>query len=343
MRPVLEYYLEQAQSYWNGRPLYTQALMALALHRWGRPEEVAVMRQSFEERSLMQQDLGRYWKAPAGYHWSEMPIERHALLIEFFVETGAPDTFVDELRLWLLTNKQTNRWQTTKATAAAVYALLMHQDSWLEGVPVRVEVGGQPVIVADPEAGSLYSKQSWPGEEVSGDLAAITVSNPNDHAGWGAAYWQYFEELDAVQAASGTPLTVAKRVFRETMTDSGPRLEALTEGAGVHIGDKLVVRIEIAVDRDMEFIHLKDMRGSGIEPVDVLSGYRWQGGLGYYQSTGDLATHFFFDVLPRGKYVFEYPLRVAHAGRYSNGIATLQSMYAPEFSSHSASVRLTVE
>ena len=101
-------------------------------------------------------------------------------------------------------------------------------------------------------------------------------------------------------------------------------------------------RIELRVDRDMEYVHMKDLRASGFEPLNVFSGYKWQDGLGYYESTRDAATHFFFGYLPKGTYVFEYPLRVNHAGAFSNGIATIQAMYAPEFTAHSEGIRLRI-
>jgi uncharacterized protein YfaS (alpha-2-macroglobulin family) len=132
-------------------------------------------------------------------------------------------------------------------------------------------------------------------------------------------------------------------VFREENTESGPELRAITEKAPLEPGDKLIVRIELRVDRDMEYIHLKDMRASGLEPINVLSQYKWQGGLGYYESTRDVATNFFIDYLPKGTYVFEYPLRVTHKGDFSNGITSVQCMYAPEFSSHSEGIRIKVE
>ena len=88
---------------------------------------------------------------------------------------------------------------------------------------------------------------------------------------------------------------------------------------------------------------MKDMRASGLEPINVLSRYKWQDGLGYYESTKDVATHFFFDYLPKGTYVFEYPMVVNHKGNFSNGITTIQCMYAPEFTSHSEGIRVTVE
>jgi uncharacterized protein YfaS (alpha-2-macroglobulin family) len=111
----------------------------------------------------------------------------------------------------------------------------------------------------------------------------------------------------------------------------------------VAVGDELVVRIELRTDRDMEFVHLKDQRGSGTEPVDVLSQYRYQDGLAYYESTRDTATHFFIDYLPKGTYVFEYSTRIQLRGTYQTGIAEIQCMYAPEFNSHSESIALEVK
>jgi uncharacterized protein YfaS (alpha-2-macroglobulin family) len=105
----------------------------------------------------------------------------------------------------------------------------------------------------------------------------------------------------------------------------------------------LVVRIILRTDRDMEYVHLKDYRGSGTEPVNVLSRYKWQDGLGYYESTRDTASHFFIEYLPKGVYVFEYALRVQHRGQYPMGYAQVQCMYAPEFQSHSETLTLRVE
>src|SRR5690606_35152347 len=126
-------------------------------------------------------------------------------------------------------------------------------------------------------------------------------------------------------------------------TATGEELSAITAETELKVGDLVRIRIELRSDRDMEFIHMKDMRAAGLEPINVLSGYRWQDGLGYYESTKDASTNFFFDYLPKGVYVFEYDLRVNNAGDFSNGITTIQSMYAPEFSSHSEGVRILVK
>jgi len=124
--------------------------------------------------------------------------------------------------------------------------------------------------------------------------------------------------------------------------EAGSRLIALDQARALQPGDKLTIRMELRSDRAMDHVHLKDLRASGLEPTETLSGYRFQGGLGYYQSTRDAATDFFFDHLRPGTYVLEYHLRVAHAGDFSNGITTAMCMYAPEFAAHSEGIRVVV-
>ena len=165
-------------------------------------------------------------------------------------------------------------------------------------------------------------------------------------ASWGGVYWQYFEDLDKIIPPNGgteTPLKLSKKLFVEKNTDKGPVLVPINDGDEIKIGDKVKVRIELRVDRDMEYVHMKDMRAACMEPVNVISEYKWQGGLGYYESTKDASTNFFFSWLGKGTYVFEYPLFVTHSGNFSNGVTTIQCMYAPEFSSHSEGVRVKVK
>jgi uncharacterized protein YfaS (alpha-2-macroglobulin family) len=190
------------------------------------------------------------------------------------------------------------------------------------------------------QAGTGYFKHTW--NEVNPNLSSVTINNPNTVPAWGAAYWQYFEDLDKITSFEETPLKLNKKVFLEKQGDRGATMEEVSESSTLEVGDKLTIRIELRVDRDMEFIHMKDMRASGFEPINVFSQYKWQGGLGYYESTKDASTNFFFDSLPKGTYIFEYPLRVVHEGDFSNGVTTIQSMYAPEFASHSEGIRINV-
>jgi len=355
LKKARDYYLRQAEEYWLNKGVYQEGMIALAAGRHGKEKLVERIVKSLEERAIRNPELGMYWKYDRGYYWHELPIETHALLIELFTTNGQEEA-VQEMKLWLLKNKQTNHWSTTKATADAVYALLVQgvsaSDAPLaEGEAVDLDFANvkkrayKEALKAaerEAEAGSGYYKVSWSGNQIDEDWAEIKVRNPNAQISWGAMYWQYFEDLDRVERFEETPLQLKKQLYREKQSPEGPILEPVAPDTELHPGDKLVARMELRVDRPMEFVHLKDLRASGLEPLTVLSRYRYQDGLGYYQSTGDAATHFFFDQLPRGTYVFEYPLRVVHRGDFSNGMATIQCMYAPEFSSHSQGVRLKV-
>ena len=126
-------------------------------------------------------------------------------------------------------------------------------------------------------------------------------------------------------------------------TGTGEELVELDNGALLTVGDRIRVRMEIETDREMEYVHIKDMRSAGMEPVDVLSGMVYSGGLGFYRNTRDAATNFFIDHLQKGAYVLEYDVFVSHRGDFSNGITTIQCMYAPEFTSHSEGIRLQID
>jgi hypothetical protein len=191
------------------------------------------------------------------------------------------------------------------------------------------------------EAGTGFYEQRFTGSEIKPKLGHIAVRKVDEGVAWGSVHWQYLEDMSKVTPYEGTPLKLVKRLYTKEYTEKGPVLKPV---AGLlNVGDELVCRIELRVDRDMEYIHLKDYRGSGTEPVNVLSRYKYQDGLAYYESTRDTASHFFIDYLPKGTYVFEYSTRVVHKGQYQTGIAQIQCMYAPEFNSHSESVKLSVE
>ncbi|MBC7948833.1 MAG: alpha-2-macroglobulin, partial [Chitinophagaceae bacterium] len=355
VQTAYNYYRGRAQKTWTQQSKYMQGMLTLALGRTGDAATPAAILKSLKETSINNEELGMYWKdTNRGWWWYELPIERQALLIEAFHEIGKDTRTVDDLRTWLLKNKQTNNWESTKATAEACYALLLTGSSWTTAEPtVRVQLGNTTVSSADNklEAGTGYFKKTIEGSaitpsmgNISLSLSPINTSNSGSTTtgpSWGAVYWQYFEDIDKITTAA-TPLQLSKKLFVETVSDRGPVLTPVNNGASLKVGDKIKVRIELRVDRDMEYVHMKDMRAAAMEPVNVLSGYKWQGGLGYYETTRDASTNFFFNLLRKGTYVFEYTLFVTHAGDFSNGITTIQSMYAPEFSSHSEGIRVKI-
>jgi hypothetical protein len=342
------YFMERTKATWTGERKYMQGMIAIALHRANDKTTPQAILKSLKETSINHKELGMYWKTnQRGWWWHEAPIERQALLIEAFQEISGDAAIVNDLKTWLLKNKQTSNWESTKATAEACYALLMTGTNWLaEESTVAVQLDKTKLVAENAEVGTGYFKKSIAGSEVNAAMGNIQVNvsgekSTSNAPSWGAVYWQYFEDLDKI-TYSDTPLKLAKKLFIEKNSDNGPVLTPVNPGDVLHVGDKIKVRIELRADRDMEYVHMKDMRASGFEPVNVLSSYKWQDGLGYYESTKDASTNFFFSTLKKGTYVFEYPLFINQEGNFSNGITTIQCMYAPEFTAHSEGVRVKV-
>ncbi|OQA00752.1 MAG: Alpha-2-macroglobulin family protein [Bacteroidetes bacterium ADurb.Bin408] len=348
-KEAFDYFKGQAKKYWLDFNRYSQGMIALALHRY--EDQVTAMNiiKSLKDNALTSDEMGMYWKdMSGGWYWYQAPIETQALLIEAFDEVAGDKVSVEDMKVWLLKQKQTQDWKTTKATVEACYALLLRgADVLASDQLVEINIGN---ITIDPkkldgvkvEAGTGYFKTSWSGGDIKPEMGHVKVIKKDEGVAWGAVYWQYFEQLDKITPAE-TPLKLEKKLFVQRNTPTGPVIEPITEQTALKVGDKIKVRIELRVDRDMEFVHMKDMRASGFEPVNVISQYKYQDGLGYYENTRDAATNFFFNNLNKGTYVFEYPLFVTHKGDFSNGITTIQCMYAPEFTAHSEGVRVKVE
>ncbi|MGE5342418.1 MAG: alpha-2-macroglobulin family protein [Candidatus Omnitrophota bacterium] len=353
---AFDFYKAQAQTYWTSfnDNTYIEGMIALAMNRYKDTKTATAIATSIKEHALYSEEMGMYWKTPVGFYWYQMPIETQALLIEVFDEVLNDRASVEKMKTWLLKQKQTQDWGTTKATVEACYALLLKGEDWLkENQPPEITLGIKHPLTIEPgktgpngeqiaaEAGTGYFKVSWSGSDIQPEMGRVTIKNNNNVPAWGGMYWQYFENLDKITAAE-TPLKLSKKLFVEKPSDAGPVIHPIDNNTELKIGDRIKVRIELRVDRDMEYIHMKDMRASAFEPEDVLSAYKFQGGLGYYQATKDASTNFFIDYLGKGTYVFEYALRVTHNGDFTNGITTIQCMYAPEFSSHSEGIRVTI-
>jgi TonB-dependent SusC/RagA subfamily outer membrane receptor len=350
LKSIIDIYIKKSKKDWLSQPLYNKGMIALFLHRIGDKKVAQNIIDALYEQSVQSDEDGMYWKEnSSSWNWYNAAVETQALLIESFSELGRDDEIIDKMKLWLLKNKRTSQWSTTKATTEAVYALLINGGEWLsvsENTIVRVgedKIKTSKLKNTEKEAGSGYFKINWNEKEITPEMASVTVTNKSDVVGYGGVYWQYFEDLDTITSSGEKPMHIKKSLYLKKSSSTGKVLEPIEKDTKVRLGDVVTVRIEITSNNDMEFVHMKDLRSSGLEPIDVFSEYKWQDGLGYYQSTKDVATHFFFDSLPSGTYVFEYDLRANNSGDFSNGITTIQSMYAPEFIDHSNGIRVTIQ
>lgn len=343
--PAYNYFRNLSKSNWVQMNTMLRGMIALSLFRTGDIQTSKKIIASLKETSIVNEEMGRYWKdMTGGYYWYQAPVETQSLMIEAFCEITKDSSVVTDLKTWLLKNKQTNSWRTTKATADACYALLLQGSNWLDDQSTtEITLGDKTVSSKNTEGGTGYFESFIPADSVSPSMGNITVkiNASTQKPAWGAVYWQYFDDLNKITPSAGA-MSINKKLFVQENTDRGPVMHPLDSNNTLHVGDKVKVRIVIRTDRSLEYVHMKDMRASSLEPVKVISSYNWQDGLGYYESTKDASTNFFFPYLPKGTFVFEYELFVTNTGTFNNGVTIIQCLYAPEFSSHSEGIKLKV-
>ena len=294
-----------------------------------------------KETTSLNEDLGMYWiENTKSWYWYQSPIETQSILIEAFNEVTNDITSVDLMKVWLLKNKQNKNWSTTKATSEAIYAILLQGKNWttIED-KTKFKIGNEKIISQklsekEKEATTGYIKINWKADEITTDMANISIQNKSDIPSYGGVYWQYFENLENIKESTNAVLNIKKELFKKENTPKGSVLKPIAK-ENIIIGDIITIRLEIKAIEDLEFVHLKDLRASCFEPIDVISTHERRDNLYFYKSTKDIATHFFFDKIRKGTYVLEYDVRVNNSGNFNDGTATLQSMYAPEFSANS--------
>jgi hypothetical protein len=278
--------------------------------------------------------------------WREMKIPVHVSVMEAFDLTGDKQS-VEEMKLWLLKQKQTQQWDSPIATVDAVYALLQRGNDLLANQADVQIVLGDKVMETLPanKATSValgYLKETLTDSNLLHRTKKISVKKRNAGIAWGAVYAQYNENNDKV-TRHGKELQVEKKLYVERITNNNEKQWRLvTPETTLAVGDKVVSRITIRLDRPMDFVQLKDQCGACLEPVETLSGYRWSNGTGYYAAVKDASTNFFFDSLNKGVYVLEFGYRVNRTGIYQTGSAIIQSAYAPEYAGYSGGMRIEV-
>ena len=301
---------------------------------------------SINELAQHSEEMGMWWKKEGyGYYWYEAPIERQSLLIEAFETILQDYASADEMRIWLLQQKRTQSWGTTRNTVEACYAILVDNQKVAKSDKpdeIKLTFGGHTRQFTDTIQPSFCQKID-PKALDNPENRKVKLERSDDALSYGAVYYQYYQDIDEVDATEGNPLSVSRELYRVDQTDKGERLTKLGDNAQLKVGDKVCARIVIRSDRDLEFVHLKDLRAAAFEPMETLSGYHHQDGLYYYQSFRDASVNFFFDWLNKGTYVFEYKMFVTQAGTFSSGYANIQCMYSPEFTSHSKGGKVMVE
>ena len=331
---VNRYFIDKLSGEGKELTIYGKALGAIILQQAGKVAEAKLFMQSLMEYSVVTDEMGRYFDTPkARYSWFSYKIPTEVAAMEAIQRITKDTKAIDEMKRWLLKQKQTQTWETPIATADAVYVLMATGTSDLLANTGGVEITlGKEVIRTPADDAIGYIKKMMSGDVMN--IKKIRVDKEGAGMGWGAVYAQYLESMDQI-SGQGNGLSVSRQLYKGD--------EALNESAPLKVGDKITVRLTVKADRDMDFVQIKDDRAACMEPLQAVSGFRWSNGLGYYQATKDASTQFFIDQMRKGTYVIEYQVYVNRTGEYQAGIATVQSAYAPEFGGHTGGYRVMVE
>lgn len=331
---VNRYFIDKLSGEGKELTIYGKALGAIILQQAGKVAEARLFMQSLMEYSVVTDEMGRYFDTPkARYSWFSYKIPTEVAAMEAIQRITKDTKAIDEMKRWLLKQKQTQTWETPIATADAVYALMATGASDLLANTGGVEITlGKEVIRTPADNAIGYIKKTVSGDVMN--IKKVRVDKEGTGMGWGAVYAQYLESMDQI-GEQGNGLSVSRQLYKGN--------EALNESAPLKVGDKITVRLTVKADRDMDFVQIKDDRAACMEPLQAVSGFRWGNGLGYYQATKDASTQFFIDQMRKGTYVIEYQVYVNRTGEYQTGIATVQSAYAPEFGGHTGGYRVMVE
>lgn len=331
---VNRYFIDKLSGEGKELTIYGKALGAIILQQAGKVAEARLFMQSLMEYSVVTDEMGRYFDTPkARYSWFSYKIPTEVAAMEAIQRITKDTKAIDEMKRWLLKQKQTQTWETPIATADAVYALMATGASDLLANTGGVEITlGKEVIRTPADDAIGYIKKTVSGDVMN--IKKVSVDKEGTGMGWGAVYAQYLESMDQI-GEQGNGLSVSRQLYKGD--------EALNESAPLKVGDRITVRLTVKADRDMDFVQIKDDRAACMEPLQAVSGFRWGNGLGYYQATKDASTQFFIDQMRKGTYVIEYQVYVNRTGEYQAGIATVQSAYAPEFGGHTRGYRVMVE
>ena len=297
-----------------------------------------------KETSTESETQGIYWKQNLNdWGWYSSKTINHAGALEAFNKlTPNDEKFIEEMKIWLVTQKEVNSWGSSRGTAEVIFTILNSGKSWtsVESDHATIIWGGKELTKPDTKA-TGYVKSTLKQEDIDKNLGTVTITKPGAGIVQGGLFWQYYEDLDQIKS-SESYLSMTKELYKKVKTENGEELQKITENSPLKVGDKVTVRMILNTDRNMEFIHLKDMRAAGFEPVNVISGYEWKNSLGYYQVTKDASTNFYIEYMPKGKYVFEYDYICNAAGTFSNGITTLQNYYAPQMNAHTQGTKVSI-
>ncbi len=341
--------LDRSFAKWREHAPMTKLMLAMALARMERGDDAERVLASVLDSAVTTRDEGTFWRPEErSWLWYRDTIETHAWALRAVLEVTPDEPRRHGLVQWLFLNRQLNHWKSTRATAEVLWSVA----EYLEregGIARREEIG---VAVAGREERFVFLPERFTGKEArlivpGAQLAAageptVEVAKETPGLAFASATWHFSTERPPAEGR-GDLFAVERSYFRRLRQEGEPVLVPLAAGSPLAVGDEIEVHLALASRMPAEYVHLRDPRPAGLEPDRSESGWRYDLGVARYEEVRDSGANFFFEALPAGEYTLKYRLRAATAGVFRAGPATVQSMYAPEFTAYSGGHELRIE
>jgi len=347
---------------WQRYDLLAQTWIAqMALTTEAKDIAIKKIIPSLFEKSVRDNSLGLYWKyfPLSNGFYSNMTMQSRMFTLFNLLPIGEQQqyqSYLQEMIQWVLQQRKSNHWINSPATTDACFSLLTILPKTYQNNPYKITVqAGELAYQTTPEkseASTGYFRQRIDGKKVSASLGKIKITTASEKKldtlssltspVTGAFYWQYFEDIQQIKKIQHPTLGLQKTLFRKKIVGNKISLEPMTALTSLKRGDEVVIRLTITCKQPMDYVYAKDMRSAGMDPVDNVSKFKSQDGLGYYQTTRDAYTGFFIRHLEKGIYKIDYPLTITHLGSFSGGIAQIECLNNPAYRAYSSNTPLRV-
>ena len=322
---------EEPKSYPKDSDLndYGRALVALAkLNRGGDTGFPSNLKSS-----AICDEMVCHWTANTfHYSWDNNDVETTAMVLMALVKTEPDNSMVERAVRWLVSKREGRRWESTKDTATAVFALAEYLKVSRELSPnfvAKIYLNGELVeSVKKDDAFDMDNEVKLTPTTGQNELEIVREGEGKLYY---SAFLRYFKEEEDIKAKS-SGITV-KRVYDNTMVKSGEYIR---------------VNLTIDVPSDLEYIILEDPIPAGCEVVDEPQAtpyYYWDYYWPYWYSQREVRDEkvvYFMTYLRPGKNEVSYTLRAEVPGSYHVMPATAWNMYDDSIRGHSDEERVDI-
>jgi hypothetical protein len=249
---------------------YGRAILAIALARGGSAEEARAVLANLDE-SAKQGDAYCYWEGNAQkWHWMSQSIETTAYVLRAYGQVSPKDAKIHKIVRWLAANRHGNRWNSTKDTAAIVYALCEYASASGEldaEFTMTVKVNGQELIAAKIDKSNLLTfdgTRILKGLDVAAGETIVEIAREGKGVVYYSVHLKCFNAADTFAPSEGT-VAISRSYAKVRWEGKEKIVEELKDGDTVVSGDIVEVTLGLDASGLHEYMMIEDPIPAGFE------------------------------------------------------------------------------